>query len=99
MSNILTGRFMKVCEVISRMAYVNLLWIFFTILGLGVLGIIPATVSLFTITRKWVMSEQDIPVFKTFWQTYRKEFIKSNMLGVILFEIVFLLYIDLAFLS
>ena len=98
MSNILTGRFMKVCEVISRMAYVNLLWIFFTILGLGVLGIMPATVSLFAITRKWVMSEQDIPVFKTFWQTYRKEFIKSNLLGVILFAIGYILYIDLAFL-
>lgn len=89
---------MKVCEVISRMAYVNLLWIFFTILGLIFFGIMPATVALFAVTRKWMMGEQDIPVFKTFWQTYRKEFMKSNLLGIILFAIGYIIYIDLTYL-
>lgn len=98
MSNILTGRFIRVCEVISKIAYVNLLWIFFTVVGLGVLGIMPATVGLFAIIRKWIMNGQDIPVLKNFWQTYRKEFIKSNLLGVILFVIGYILYIDLVFL-
>jgi uncharacterized membrane protein YesL len=89
---------MRICEIVSRMAYVNLLWIIFTILGLGILGIMPATVGLFTVTRKWVMNEQDIPVFRTFWKTFRKEFIKANLLGGILFAIGYILYIDLTYL-
>lgn len=96
--NGLTGRFFKICEVISKMAYVNLLWILFTVLGLGIFGFMPATVALFTVTRKWVMGEWDIPVFKTFWQTYRKEFFKSTLFGVVLFGIGYIIYVDLVLL-
>ena len=28
--------------------------------------------------------EEDFPVFKTFWESYRKEFIKANLLGLFL---------------
>lgn len=91
----MTGRFLQVCEVISRMAYVNLLWIFFTIIGLGVFGFMPATVALFTVIRKWIMGDKDIPVFKTFWEAYRKEFFKSNLFGLVLFVIGYIIYIDL----
>ena len=93
----LTGRFLRICEVISRLAYANLLWILFTVLGLGIFGFMPATVALFTVTRKWVMGDRDIPVFKTFWNTYRKEFFKSTLFGVVLFAIGYIIYIDLAF--
>ena len=96
--NGVTGRFFKICEVISKMAYVNLLWILFTVLGLGIFGFMPATVALFTVTRKWVMGDRDVPVFKTFWQTYRKEFFKSTLFGVILFVIGYIIYIDLVLL-
>ena len=84
----------KICLVISKLAYVNLLWILFTILGLGVFGLMPATVGLFAVIRKWVMDDKDISIFKTFWHNYRKEFLKSNLLGLILFLIGLTLYID-----
>jgi uncharacterized membrane protein YesL len=96
--NEVIGKLFKVCEVISKMVYVNLLWILFTVLGLGILGIMPATVALFTVTRKWVMGNKDISVFNTFWITYRKEFFKSTLLGVILFVIGSIIYIDLVLL-
>lgn len=91
----MTGWFYRISEVISRMAYVNLLWILFTLLGLGVFGFMPATVGLFAVIRKWVMGDKDIPVFATFWENYRTEFLKSNLLGLILFIIGYILYIDL----
>lgn len=91
----MTGWIFRVFEVISKMVYVNLLWILFTGLGLGIFGFMPATVALFTVTRKWVMGNTDIPVFNTFWSTYRKEFFKSTLLGVILFVIGSIIYIDL----
>src|SRR5690625_6922967 len=86
------GRVFRWCEGIMRLAYVNLLWILFTILGLGIFGIFPATIALFAVTRKWVMGDRDIPVFSTFWQTFRKEFLKSTLLGWVLFVIGYMIY-------
>lgn len=94
----LNGRLFRYCEIISRFAYVNILWIAFTILGLGVFGIMPATAAMFSVVRKWVMKELDIPIFKTFWGNYRKEFVRSNLIGLILFMIGYILYVDFALL-
>ena len=80
------GGFYRLSEWIMRLAYVNLLWISFTLLGGIIFGIMPATIALFAITRKWEMDkEEDFPIFKTFWESYRKDFIKANLLGVFLF--------------
>ncbi|MFJ5621892.1 YesL family protein [Peribacillus loiseleuriae] len=75
------GKLFTVCEWIIRLAFVNLLWILFSIAGLLVFGIMPASVALFTIVRKWQMKETDIPVLKTFLTVYRQEFKRSNGLG------------------
>jgi uncharacterized membrane protein YesL len=94
----MTGKFFRVCEIISKLAYLNLLWIFFTVLGLGVFGFMPATIALFAVTRKWVMGDKDVPVFKTFWTNYRGEFFKSTLFGVVLFVIGYIIYFDLVIL-
>lgn len=86
-------------EWITRFAYVNLLWIGFSLMGLGLFGISPATVALFTVIRKWIMGESDIPVFQTFWGTYKKEFIRSNGLGIVLFVLAGIIFIDLYFMK
>lgn len=76
------GKLFTVCEWIMRLALVNLLWILFSIAGLLIFGIMPASVALFTIVRKWQMKEMDIPVLKTFLIVYRQEFKRSNGLGI-----------------
>ena len=82
----LLGGFYRISEWIMRLAYVNLLWFSFTLLGGIIFGIMPATITLFAITRKWEMDkEEDFPIFKTFWESYRKNFMKANLLGVFLF--------------
>ncbi|WP_077328855.1 YesL family protein [Virgibacillus siamensis] len=85
------------CDWVMKLAIANLLWLGFTLLGLVVLGAAPATAALFSIVRKWIMGEKDIPIFKTFWQHYRKDFIQSNMLGLLFFVIGFVLYVDFRF--
>ncbi|MBS4207839.1 YesL family protein [Bacillus sp. FJAT-50079] len=92
------GLFFRSCEFISRIAYANVLWFLFTVLGLGVFGIAPATVALYSINRKWVMGETDVPIFQTFWNVYKKEFLKANLLGFLLALVGFILYVDLAYL-
>lgn len=93
--NGITDWISSISEVFLKMAYLNILWMLFTILGLGIFGFMPATVSLFAVIRKWIMQEKDVPVFLTFWGNYRKEFLKSNLLGLILFILGYILYIDL----
>jgi len=86
-------------EWITKFAYVNLLWIGFSLLGLVFLGLSPATVAMFTVMRKWMMGESDIPVFQTFWATFKKEFLRSTGLGIVVALLTGLIFIDLSYMK
>lgn len=85
-------------EWIMWLIYLNVLWILFTVLGLGLFGAIPATVSMFTVIRQLLL-RQETAIFKTFFQTYKQEFLKANGLGLVLAIIAYILYMDLLFLD
>ncbi|WML41324.1 YesL family protein [Neobacillus sp. OS1-2] len=78
------GKLFIVCEWMMKLAYLNLLWFLFSIAGFLLFGIMPATVALFTIIRKWLMKETDVPVWQTFLTAYRREFKRANGLGICL---------------
>lgn len=90
----LIGKIYQVCVWIMRLAYVNILWVAFTILGLFAFGIGPSTTAMFAVTRKWLMGEKEIAIFPTFWESYRSEFVTSNVLVAILLVVGWVLYID-----
>lgn len=92
------SNFYHVLEWIMWLLYLNLLWILFTLLGLGILGIFPATVSMFTVIRQ-LLQKKEPAIFKTFFQTYKEEFFKANGVGLVLFIITYLLYMDFLFLD
>ena len=92
-----SGFIYMITELVMQFAYLQLLWLVFTLMGLGILGIFPSTAALFSVVRKWIMGEEDVPVFKTFWQTYKTEFVRVNGLGLILSAIGWLLYVDYHF--
>ncbi|MBU5465486.1 DUF624 domain-containing protein [Virgibacillus sp. MSJ-26] len=79
---------------ITRFAYLNILWVLFSVAGLLFFGILPATTAMFAVVRKWIDGESDIPIFETFWKSYRKEFIKINVLGYSVFIVGYLLTIE-----
>ncbi|MBO1511180.1 YesL family protein [Metabacillus bambusae] len=81
-----------------RLAYLNFLWILFSVMGLFLLGIFPATAAMFTVIRKWMLKEQ-VSVFHTFKKSYRKEFTDANILGWLLLLIGIFIYIDFVFLT
>ncbi|MCY8166830.1 YesL family protein [Bacillus spizizenii] len=91
------GRVLHFCEWIMRFAYTNLLWLVFTLLGLGVFGVMPATAALFAVMRKWIQGQDNVPVLKTFCREYKAEFFRSNLIGAVLAIIGLIIYIDLAF--
>jgi len=78
-----------------KVCYVNVLWIVFTLLGLVLGGFFPATIAMFAICQKWLIGDRDIPIFTTFWGVYKKEFARSNLLGLFLLFIGVVLYVDL----
>lgn len=95
----ISSEFYRICEWIWRLAYINILWMLASLAGLVVFGLLPATVAMFAVLRKWVMKELDIPVFQTFINTYRKEFIKANALGLILLSGGYIIYFNYLFLA
>lgn len=87
----------KLSDWIMRLAFLNILWIFFTLIGLVIIGFFPATIAMFTIVRHWIRGDTDIPILKTFWNTYKKNFLKANTLGVITTIVGYVIYLDLLF--
>ncbi|OAK71959.1 YesL family protein [Lederbergia galactosidilytica] len=97
--NKLFNNFYQFGETVLLLLYVNALWICFTLLGLIIFGLGPSTVAMYTIFRHWAMGRDDLPVFKTFWETFKREFLKANILGVILLMIAYMLYVNWNFLE
>lgn len=78
-----------------KFAYVNLLWVIFTITGGVILGLYPATTAMFAMVRDWLRGKSDLPVFKTFWRYYKLDFLKSNLLGIFINLLLMLIAIDI----
>ncbi|MFJ5965311.1 YesL family protein [Bacillus sp. NPDC093026] len=91
------SRMLRMCEWVMRLAYTNLLWLLFTLLGLGFFGVMPATTALFSVMRKWIQGHEQVKVFRMFWKVYREEFLRSNLIGVVLLMIGTIIYVDLAY--
>jgi uncharacterized membrane protein YesL len=89
----------QLTQWIMRIAYLNLLWILFTFAGGIVLGIMPATSSLFSVSRKWIMGQTEIPIFKTYWNSYKTDFKQINIIGSVLFIIGVILFLDFFYFS
>lgn len=93
------GGIYKLMDWISKLALLNLLWIAFTILGLGAFGFFPSTVAMFAVVRKWMLGEEEVSIVKTFWNSYKKEFVKSNLLGLFIVAAGLVLFIDFYFIQ
>lgn len=86
-----------IAEVIYKFVALNVLWLIFFLLGLGVFGFMPATVALFRIQRKWMRGEKEIPLFTSFYKYYKEEFVSSNVIGLLFVPIIYILYVNYAF--
>src|SRR5690625_2242489 len=78
----------------AKLAYLNILWILFSILGLVFFGVGPATVSVFTVMRKLLGGESDVSIWKLFIKTYKQNFWHANGLMLVIVPICIFIYID-----
>lgn len=93
------GRLMGVLNWITRLLYLQMLWVLFSIIGLVIGGFFPATFTMFAIARKWIRENTDFPLFKTFLQMYKESLIKANILGWFMGLFAFSLYYYYAWFS
>lgn len=88
-----------VTEWITRFAYLNLLWLSFTVVGGVLFGFFPATIAMFAVTRQWLKGNTDKPILQSFWQYYRKDFLKSNLLGLFIVIIAIIIIADILYIK
>jgi uncharacterized membrane protein YesL len=86
------------CDWVARLAYINLLWILFTLSGFILFGFFPATIAMLATLRQFIR-KNDPPVFQTFLHYYKKEFFNSNKLGLVIAAIGFVLLVNIRFLQ
>lgn len=62
---------------------------------LAPLTLFPATSAMFTVTRKWVMGEPDVKIFRTYFRGYKENY-KQSLVGGIFYTLLFVvMYVDI----
>ncbi|RKL67170.1 hypothetical protein CR203_11715 [Salipaludibacillus neizhouensis] len=87
----------NLCQWICYFFYLNVMWVFCTLLGGIIFGIAPSTTAVFAVARKTALGEEDVKVFRAFWEAYKKEFFRANILGICLTAFGLLWYFNLNF--
>ncbi|WP_349408491.1 YesL family protein [Pseudalkalibacillus sp. SCS-8] len=88
------GKLFVLFDWITRLAYVNVLWIGCSLLGLLIAGFFPATSAMYALIRRWVRGNADFSVHRLFWQTFKEDFKRANAFGWVLTLIGIVLYVD-----
>ncbi|WP_299089687.1 YesL family protein [uncultured Metabacillus sp.] len=78
---------------VIRLVMLNILWFIFSILGLFVAGIFPATAAVLGIARKWLMGDK-VKIWTTFKDIYLHEFKAANLMGWTLSVMGIILYFN-----
>ncbi|WP_130860538.1 YesL family protein [Gracilibacillus phocaeensis] len=84
-------------EWAAKLAYLNILWILYSLAGLFVLGIGPATASLFTIMRDKLKGNDDYIIWRRFHDVYRQSFWRLNQLMIPIYVVGAFIYLDFLF--
>ncbi|GAA0291522.1 putative membrane protein YesL [Gracilibacillus halotolerans] len=87
--------YITVGEWLFKILLLNIYWFIFSLVGLFVLGLFPATTALFATIRQDIKSEDDVRLFRSFLHYYKQEFLKSNLLGYLMLSLAILLIVNL----
>ncbi|KMJ59105.1 hypothetical protein AB685_08555 [Bacillus sp. LL01] len=78
-----------------NLVLLNLLWVLFSISGLLIAGLFPATAAMFAVLKQMIMEDEDTAVIKSFWNHFKSEFIMSNVIGYLVMMVGLILYLDI----
>ena len=92
-------RFNQITAWMMKIAYLNILWLLFTIAGLFLLGLFPATAAMFSVIRNWFIGKSDTSIWAAFWTFFRQNFIRLNGFALLFYGFAFFLYYDFSFIQ
>ncbi|WP_143316746.1 DUF624 domain-containing protein [Clostridium sp. HBUAS56017] len=95
MGNFSFDKIFRVFEEVTDFILLNFMWIACTLLGVVILGVAPSTVALLSVMRDKIMKKEKYGVVKSFWITYKREFKKSNIIGIILMILMLMVTINI----
>lgn len=78
---------------------VNLLWLGFSLLGLIVFGIFPATMASMEIMRRFIEGEKEFNIVKSFYESFKREFWRANGWGLILGVVFYIIWFNYNYLG
>lgn len=95
------GKIYQGIDFLYQLIFLNLLWFSFTVIGLGVFGIGPSTIALYATIRKKLMDEggNDRTTFKFYFMTYKTNFVKGNVIGLIALIFYYILLVNYRYTS
>ncbi|RXJ02194.1 DUF624 domain-containing protein [Anaerobacillus alkaliphilus] len=83
----------KISEWAMRLAYLNILFVLFSLLGIVAFGVGPAFMAMLVVVKKW-MSQEEFPIFKTYLNEWKGSFIKGNLLGLLFITVGTILIVN-----
>jgi uncharacterized membrane protein YesL len=57
----------------------------------------PATAAMFTVARKWVSGDEDVPLLKTFFRGYKENYVQSMIGGILYVLLAVMIYVNYRF--
>jgi uncharacterized membrane protein YesL len=91
------GKVNVLCEWLFRLVLIQCYWVLFSLLGLVAFGLVPSTMAMFSVTRKLITNNGDVPLFQTFKESFFSQFWKGTGIGAILLIVTAILYVDYRF--
>lgn len=83
-----------ICQTLLDLIYIHFLWVGFTILGIGLFGLIPASTAACSVLKKRIVDKNEESIFPLYWKAYKNLFIRGNLFGLFLYAISCFLWID-----
>lgn len=87
--------FTSISDWVYRLLVVNFCWVLGILAGAVLFGFMPATIALHDVTRKWAHGQFDFPIGKTFFRSYKSQFLKKNIIGFSFLLLCSVLFINL----
>lgn len=88
------GIALRICDWIVRLAYVNGLWLGFSLLGGVILGFFPAMQAMFVVMKKWCMNDDDFSLVPLFYKEWKRSFWQANKFGYTVLSVGAVLILD-----
>lgn len=86
--------FYRLLEWLWFFIYLNLLWLGFTLLGVIVVGVLPATLAVMAVMQRFVTGDKDFSIFRSFFEAFKTHFFKANIIGLFIGVLSYLLWFN-----